>query len=104
MEAQSMSQIESMVSSIRSSQLLRLCLVGFLTIVLQIPIAMIGGLVSERKDRSTAAIAEVSSKWGEAQSITGPALVLPYVVQRTETAPSGEKTVRSETQYAVFLP
>jgi inner membrane protein len=31
-------------------------------------------------------------------------LVLPYVVQRTESAPSGETTVRTETRHAVFLP
>ena len=99
-----MSQMDSMISSIRSSQLLRLCLVGILTLVLQIPIAMIGGLVSERRDRHQAAITEVSSKWGNAQSITGPALVLPYTVRRIETAASGEQTVHTDTRHAVFLP
>jgi len=61
--------ISSVVSSIRSSQILRLCLLGILTVVMLIPISMIGGLVSERRSRRDAAITEVSSKWGQAQSI-----------------------------------
>src|SRR4051812_1738372 len=99
-----MSQIESMVSAIRNSQLLRLCLLGILTVVMLIPTAMIGGLVSERQSRSVAALAEVSSKWGQAQSINGPALVLPYLVQRTETLPSGERILHTDARSAVFLP
>ena len=70
---------ERIVTSIRSSQTLRLLSLGFLALLLQIPISMISGLVSERRERRDAAITEVSSKWGNEQSITGPALVLPYV-------------------------
>ena len=95
---------ERLVTSIRSSQGLRLLLVGFLVLLLQIPIAMIGGLVSERQERRQAAIGEVSSKWGNAQSITGPVLVLPYTRQRTETAADSETITRAETRNAFLLP
>ena len=99
-----MPEIDSIFSRMRQSQVLRLCLVGILTLVLQIPIFMISGLVTERQARRETAVQEVSSKWGGAQAITGPALVLPFVVHRPETSVSGEKTIHDETGYSVFLP
>jgi inner membrane protein len=96
--------IEKLISSIRSSQMLRLFFVGFLTLLLQIPIAMIGGLVSERQARRQAAVSEVSSKWGNVQSIIGPALVVPYSYRWTEASASGTQVTRHETRNAIFLP
>jgi inner membrane protein len=95
---------ERLVTSLRSSQGLRLLSVGVLALLLQIPIAMIGGLVRERQERRQAAIDEVSSKWGRAQSITGPALVLPYTHRWTEAAAGGQQITRSETRNAIILP
>ena len=92
------------LTSLRGSQTLRLFFLGFLALLLQIPIAMISGLVSERQERRQGAITEVSSKWGNAQSITGPALVVPYVHQWTEAGAGGQLVTRSETRNAVFLP
>jgi len=40
--------IERIATSIRSSQMLRLVLVGGLALLLHIPISMIGGLIAER--------------------------------------------------------
>lgn len=71
--------------------MLRLLMVGFLALILQIPISMIGGLISERETRRADAVAEVSSKWGREQSISGPALVVPY-------------TNGADARYAIFLP
>jgi inner membrane protein involved in colicin E2 resistance len=51
--------IERLISSIRSSQMLRLFSVRLLALLLQIPIAMIGGLVSEPQERRQAAVTEV---------------------------------------------
>ncbi len=96
--------IERLASSIRNSQVLRLFSVGFLALLLQIPIAMIGGLVSERQERRQAAVAEVSSKWGNAQAITGPALVVPYAHRWTEASTGGQQITRTETRNAIFLP
>ena len=96
--------IDQITSSIRSSQMLRLFLVGFLALLLQIPIAMIAGLVSERQERRQEAVAEVSSKWGNAQIITGPALVVPYTYRWTELATGGQEITRTEARNAIFLP
>ncbi|MFZ1946248.1 MAG: cell envelope integrity protein CreD [bacterium] len=96
--------IERLASSIRNSQTLRLLSVGFLALLLQLPIAMIGRLVSERQETRQAAVAEVSSKWGNAQTITGPALVIPYTHSWTEASAGGQQVTRTETRNAIFLP
>src|SRR5438093_5414145 len=98
-----MTRIEGFVFAVRSSKLLRLCMVGILGLVLLIPVAMIGFLVSERHDRRDAAVAEVSEKWGKAQTVTGPALVLPYTVRRVEVN-NGREVIHTDTRQAVFLP
>src|SRR4029077_9712313 len=96
--------VERLASSIRSSQMLRLFSVGLLALLLQIPIAMIGGLVAERQERRQAAVTEVSSKWGNVQSIIGPALIVPYTYRWTEASASGLQITRTETRNAIFLP
>jgi inner membrane protein len=98
-----MSQLESIVTAVRNSQMLRLCLIVALALVLLIPIAMIWGLVSERQSRNREATAEVSSKWGNTQTVIGPALILPYTARWTETTPTGEVS-RTGVRNAVFLP
>ena len=53
-------------------------LVGFLILVLLIPTGFIMELVRERQDRQREVIAEVSSKWASAQTVSGPFLMIPY--------------------------
>ena len=96
--------VEQLASSIRGSQVLRLLSVGFLALLLQIPIGMIGRLVSERQERRQGAVAEVSSKWGHTQAITGPVLVVPYTHRWTETPAAGQPITRTGTRNAIFLP
>ena len=97
-------QNEGILSAIRSSQMLRILLVGFLALILQIPIAMIGSVVSERQARRDAAVKEVSSKWGNPQQITGPVLVIPYLHRWNEEGKNGQALTRTETRRATFLP
>jgi inner membrane protein len=96
--------VDRISSSIRNSQMLRLLSVGFLALLLQIPIAMIGSRVSERQQRRDEAVAEVSSKWGNAQAITGPALVVPYTHRWISNDDKGQPVTRTESRQAVFLP
>jgi inner membrane protein len=49
-----------------------------LILVLMIPTVFIDMLVMEREARHTEAVKEVSSKWGNEQTITGPVLTIPY--------------------------
>jgi inner membrane protein len=83
--------------------MLRLLSVAFLALLLQIPISMIGSLVKERQDRHGEAVEEVSSKWGKTQSITGPALVVPYTIRWNELGPNGQQIPHTASWHATFL-
>ena len=98
-------QITRLIQSILNSRTLRLLLVGFLALLLLIPIVRIDALVSERQSRAAEVEAEVSASWGSAQSVAGPALVVPY--QRPEAVPAASGTGEAVTLRpgtAVFLP
>jgi inner membrane protein len=96
--------IDRIATTVRGSKMLRLLAVGVLVLLLQIPVAMIGGLVRERQERGREAGVEVSSKWGNQQVLTGPALVVPYTHRFTERLANGEERAFTETRDAVFLP
>ncbi len=91
-------------ASVTQSHLFRLFVVGFLTIALLVPIVMIGGLVGERAGRRSSAVEEVAAKWGSVQTVTGPALTLPYTFRWTETTRDGATVVKAEVRRATLLP
>lgn len=97
-------EIQGVMTAIRGSQLLRLLLIGFLVLVLLIPAVMIGGLVSERRERREGAVDEVTAKWGRLQIVTGPALIIPYVQSRVELDNKGREVVRTQTYHLTVLP
>jgi inner membrane protein len=96
--------IPNTVEFIRNSHLLRVLLVGFLVILLQIPIGLIRGVVGERQARQQEAFEEITSKWGRQQSITGPLLTVPYLHRITETDQDGNQKIRTQQRAATFLP
>jgi inner membrane protein len=94
-----MDVLQKLCEYIKNSQFTRILLVVFLVLVLQIPTAMIQGLVYERQSLRQEAIGDITTKWGQQQSIIGPRLAVPYI-KRIQV---GDK-VRAETKYGVFLP
>jgi inner membrane protein len=78
----------------------KLALIGFLTLVLLIPANLILNLIREREQRRIETIAEVSSIWGNAQTLCGPVISVPFkVTKQTE-----EGALITETKTAHFLP
>ena len=59
--------------------LVKVVIIGFLILMLMIPSVMINELVRERSSRKMEVTNEVSSKWGQLQTITGPYIVIPYL-------------------------
>jgi inner membrane protein len=96
--------VRRVTDTLRQSQTLRLFIVGFLVLVLLIPVVMIAGLIQERQARREEAVAEVSASWGHPQAITGPALVVPYLERLTEVGADDRTTTRLVERNAVFLP
>ncbi|HLX67418.1 MAG TPA: inner membrane CreD family protein, partial [Puia sp.] len=74
--------------------------IGFLVLLLLIPTFLINGLVNERQDRERAAVAEISSRWAGAQTVTGPVIGIPYL----ETVSDNAGASKPEKRWAYFLP
>ncbi len=85
---------------LRTSVMLKLLVIGFLVLILLIPANMLTSLIYERETTRNTATAEVSSKWGGEQFVSGPILTLPY--QENYQDDKGNKLLR--TRYAHFLP
>lgn len=86
----------------RNSVILRLILIGVLSLLLLIPTGMIKSIVGEREARSQEAIDEVSSKWSNEQTIAGPILTVPY--KKYVKDKDNPNKVVEITSYAHFLP
>jgi len=84
----------------KNSVSLRLLTIVILALLLLIPAAMISSLIDERQYRRDEAITEVSSKWGNAQTIAGPVLSIPY---KDFFVDEKNKTIEI-TNFAHFLP
>lgn len=85
----------------RQSATLKGIVIFFLVLLLLIPAAMVSDLIREREGRQMEAVNEVSGKWGQQQTLTGPVLVVPYeVISRNEEG----KELSRETKFAYFLP
>lgn len=88
--------------SARNSVILRLILIGVLSLLLLIPTGMIKSIVGEREARSQEAINEVSSKWSNEQTVAGPILTIPYK-KYLKDKDNPTKVVET-ISYAHFLP
>jgi len=74
--------------------------VTILVLLLIIPVSRIIRLIDERSQRRNEAVAEVESKWGEAQTVCGPLLTIPYYSHALNEKGNTIKI----TNYAHFLP
>lgn len=73
-----MEQLEKTKNWLSNSITLKLIIVAILTLLLLIPKEMIQSLIHEREVTRDRVVREISSKWGQEQTVTGPVLSLPY--------------------------
>lgn len=74
-----METVVQKVEKFGQSITLKAMIIAILTLLMLIPDVMIQNLISERKQRSEETIEKINAKWSNAQTINGPALVIPYV-------------------------
>jgi len=74
--------------------------IGFLIIVLLIPVSLVTSLIHEREQRRDDVVREISDKWGDSQTIAGPVLTIPY----KNWYRNSEGQMRYNIHYAHFLP
>ncbi|WP_341502751.1 cell envelope integrity protein CreD [Gallaecimonas sp. GXIMD4217] len=84
----------------RNGATVKMLLIGLLALLLLIPIAMVKSLIVERQQRQNEVIEEIGAKWGQAQHLTGPILVLPY----TDYIQDNKGNRHASHQNAYLLP
>lgn len=87
----------------------RMIMVGLLTLVLLIPLALVRELINERQLRQSEVVDEISEKWGSDVYFYGPIIRIPYTTYK-ETISVNQITKETVTQktanteYAYFFP
>ena len=103
------------ISSWKNNILFKVGSIGFLILLLLIPLSMIDSLLDERLARRDSTITEITSTWGKEQTIVGPVLIIPYrYFYKTwleETVKHGNKEIQQRKEVienriinAYFLP
>lgn len=96
-------------TSVFESKTAKMIMVGFLILVLLVPLHFVKSLIEERGFRQKEVVEETSEKWGGGVYFYGPILKIPYK-KYTENETINEqtkqvvKTRTSETYFAYFFP
>jgi len=99
--------INEILSSTRrtlsSSHMLRIGYIGFLAMILMMPVGKIRNLVNKRTGRKEHASRDVASAWGKNRQIVGPILKIPYDHSSHSTV-DNKLVDKIETRYLYLLP
>jgi inner membrane protein len=82
----------------RLNLFLKAAAVGFLTLLLLIPLAMINGTISDRQSYRRQAVDSVAKSYAGPQSLLAPVIVVPYRVEVTVTHTDEHGAVRTTTE------
>ncbi len=94
-----MSTIKETKEWIANSITIKLLIIGFIILMLLIPVQMIKNLITERESLRENVEEEIFSKWGNSQTVAGPILSIPYYWYSKDD----EKTIR-HMSLVHFLP
>ncbi|MBI1267557.1 MAG: cell envelope integrity protein CreD [Cryomorphaceae bacterium] len=98
------SSFEKFREWVANSSTLKLLGIGFILLILLIPIEMVRDIIQERQYYQFDVQQEITSSWGHEQVIEGPVLTVPYDVT-TFVRTTENKTEEIKTRYfAHFLP
>jgi inner membrane protein len=88
----------------RYRNVLKLFIIGFLTLLLLIPMLLIGTLIHEREQTAEEASVEVHQKWSSAQNVMGPMLTVPFQTVQPIVKDDGKKDIQVVTTTYQILP
>lgn len=96
-------------SNLVNSATFRMFIVGFLVLILLIPLFFVQDLIREREQTKNTAVSKINQDWGSSIQLFGPILVVPYndFTESTETDVKTGKvsTVKyKEVKYTYFFP
>ncbi|WP_350293525.1 cell envelope integrity protein CreD [uncultured Croceitalea sp.] len=87
----------------------RMLIVGFILVILLIPLGFVKDLIRERGFRQTEVIQEINQKWGNQVTLYGPIIKIPYKTYKEEKVFDAKsktyiKTYEDVFHNAYFLP
>lgn len=91
--------MQNIAARLRQSASLKVFVIGFLILVLLIPLAMIRDVIFERDQVSEEARHEIQQTWGRPQLIAGPVLVVPYKIVHSNNR--GERFTTPSNAYVL---
>lgn len=93
-------KIKETTQKVTRSATFKLMAICSLILLLLIPAYMVKELIRERESRQYEVIREITGKWGQEQTITGPVITVPYLIYYKD---KDGKTI-SSTRYFHLLP
>lgn len=84
--------------------LIKLALIGTLTLLLLIPSNWIQDLILERQGRQDEVIKEIADKWSGSQLVEGPVMVLPYKTLVSQKDAAGKVVYKEGSTNIYLLP
>jgi inner membrane protein len=91
--------MQAALSRLRRSASLKVVSIGFLVLVLLIPLGMIEGVILDRGAVGQEARSDIMSTWGGTQLVGGPVLIVPY--DRLRPVNSNDEVVEPSRAYAL---
>ncbi len=97
------SQQQGLMRWLKESVTIKLMFIGFLVLLLLIPLVLIENLVTERAARQDEMEKDVSDKWSGSQLIQGPVLVIPYTRQYKDRDMNNKEIIKEVTENLYVL-
>jgi inner membrane protein len=89
--------MQNLIPSLSNSASVKAFTIGFLILVLLIPLGMVKGVIYERDQTGRAAKQDIQRTWGNPQFVAGPMLVIPYSAIHANSR--GEEFLTSDHLY-----
>ncbi len=89
--------MQTIVSRLRQSASVKVFTIGFLILLLLIPLGMVRETINDRDQIHQTARLDIQRTWGQSQLIAGPVLVLPYDIEQVNDR--GERFVNRTEMY-----
>ncbi|NWJ22801.1 cell envelope integrity protein CreD [Rhizobium sp. RM] len=78
-------------------------MIGFISVVLLVPLLLVWGLTEERAKRAEEVSSRIAAGWGGEQVVNGPYLAVPFDVESRREV-DGRTIVERKTQWALVMP
>ncbi|WP_020592711.1 cell envelope integrity protein CreD [Kiloniella laminariae] len=84
--------------------MIKAVIIGFLTLLMLIPTALVHDLMNERNDLYHSVLYETDNEWGREQTVAAPVLVVPFITETRVTSDQGKEKIVIGHDKLIVLP